>query len=183
MKVKLNLKLKKSVYAVSALALNLGGAGMAHAQDGAPLPPAASEEAQPAGAPAAQSPASEPAQQAAQGAAPVQTQVLVTGSRIARRDAQASGPMVTMTREDLKFAAPTSIGDMLQALPNTGVSLNSNGTQGTSYGVSSINLRYLGSAEGSGNRTLVLVDGRRWVSAAGGRGFRDFVASILSRWA
>jgi outer membrane receptor protein involved in Fe transport len=101
--------------------------------------------------------------------------VVVTGSRIARRDADTSAPMLTLTRDDIKLAAPTSIGDMLQALPNTGVSLNSNGTQGTSYGVSSINLRYLGSAEGSGNRTLVLVDGHRWVAAAGGRGFRDFV--------
>src|SRR4051812_42496556 len=67
--------------------------------------------------------------------------VVVTGSRIARRDADTSAPMLTLTRDDIKFAAPTSIGDMLQALPNTGVSLNSNGTQGTSYGVSSINLR------------------------------------------
>lgn len=101
--------------------------------------------------------------------------VRVTGSRIVRRDADTVGPMVTLTKDDIKFAAPTSVGDMLQALPNVGVSLNSNGTQGTAFGVSSINLRYLGSAEGSGNRTLVLVDGHRWVSATGGRGFRDFV--------
>ncbi len=101
--------------------------------------------------------------------------VLVTGSRIARRDAMTTGPMTTLTKDDIKFSAPTSVGDMLQAMPNVGVSLNSNGTQGTAYGVSSINLRYLGSAEGSGNRTLVLVDGHRWVNAVGGRGFRDFV--------
>jgi outer membrane receptor protein involved in Fe transport len=101
--------------------------------------------------------------------------VRVTGSRIVRRDADTVGPMLTLTRDDIKFAAPTSVGDLLQAMPNVGVSLNSNGTQGTSFGVSSINLRYLGSAEGSGNRTLVLVDGHRWVSASGGRGFRDFV--------
>lgn len=107
-------------------------------------------------------------------AAPVEV-IKVTGTRIARRDADTVGPMITMTSDDIKFAAPTSVGDMLQALPNTGVSLNSNGTQGTSFGVSSINLRYLGSAEGSGNRTLVLVDGHRWPAAAGGRGFRDFV--------
>lgn len=113
------------------------------------------------------------AQASAEDAGAVQ-QVVLTGSRIARRDAESNGPMLTMTKDDIKFAAPTSIGDLLQALPNTGVSLNSNGTQGTSYGVSSINLRYLGSAEGSGNRTLVLVDGHRWVNAVGGRGFRDF---------
>lgn len=159
----MNTKLKKSVYMVSsALALNFGGHAVAFAQQAAE---ARSQDAVAVPDLTAAQPAPEPKQ----------VQVLVTGSRISRRDTETSGPMLTMTREDMKFAAPTSVGDMLQAMPNAGVSLNSNGTQGTSYGVSAINLRYLGSAEGSGNRTLVLVDGRRWVSAAGGRGFRDFV--------
>lgn len=102
-------------------------------------------------------------------------EVVITGSRIQRADASSVGPLTTLTADDIAAAAPTSAGDLLQALPSVGVSLNSNGTQGTSFGVSSINLRYLGSAEGSGNRTLVLVDGHRWVNAVGGRGFRDFV--------
>lgn len=102
-------------------------------------------------------------------------EVTVTGSRIARLDAESVGPLTTLTAEDIAFAAPLSVGELLQELPGAGVSLNSNGTQGTSFGVSSINLRYLGSAEGSGNRVLVLVDGHRWVNAAGGRTFRDFV--------
>lgn len=102
-------------------------------------------------------------------------EVVVTGSRIQRTDTSSVGPLETLTAEDIAAAAPTSAGDLLQALPSVGMSLNSNGTQGTSFGVSSINLRYLGSAEGSGNRTLVLVDGHRWVNAVGGRGFRDFV--------
>ncbi len=115
------------------------------------------------------------ASQAQTPAAPTAEVVLVTGSRIARHDADGVGPMLTLTRDDIAFAAPTSVGDLLQSLPNVGVSLNANGTQGTAFGASSINLRYLGSAEGSGNRTLVLVDGHRWINAAGGRGFRDFV--------
>ena len=102
-------------------------------------------------------------------------EIVVTGSRIQRRDASSVGPLTTLTADDIALAAPTSAGDLLQALPSVGVSLNSNGTQGTSFGVSSISLRYLGSAEGSGNRTLVLVDGHRWINAVGGRGFRDFV--------
>lgn len=102
-------------------------------------------------------------------------ELVVTGSRIQRRDATAVGPITTLTAADIEAVAPTSVGDLLQTLPSVGVSLNSNGTQGTAFGSSSINLRYLGSAEGSGNRTLVLVDGRRWVNAVGGRGFRDFV--------
>jgi len=158
----MNTRLKKSVVAVGVLALNWGAYSAAYAQEAAPAEQVAPQDGAAAPAPAVSAPAPS-------------TQVLVTGSRIARRDAASSAPMLTMTRDDIKFAAPTSVGDMLQTLPGAGVSLNSNGTQGTSYGVSAINLRYLGSAEGSGNRTLVLVDGRRWVSAAGGRGFRDFV--------
>lgn len=115
------------------------------------------------------------AQEPAPGDAAGMEEVVVTGSRIQRRDADSVGPLTTLTADDIALTAPTSAGDLLQALPSVGVSLNSNGTQGTSFGVSSINLRYLGSAEGSGNRTLVLVDGHRWINAVGGRGFRDFV--------
>ena len=139
-----------------------------------------SEERIPAGEAGAESAA--PAQIDQSAAAPAQTEgtaelteIVVTGSRIQRRDATAVGPLTTVTAEDMALAAPTSVGDLLQSLPSVGVSLNSNGSQGTSFGVSSINLRYLGSAEGSGNRTLVLVDGHRFVNAVGGRGFRDFV--------
>ncbi len=101
--------------------------------------------------------------------------IVVTGSRIGRKDASSVGPLLTLTSEDIAKSGTSSIGDLLQKLPSAGVSLNSNGTQGTSYGASSINLRYLGGAEGSGNRVLVLVDGHRWVDGVGQRGFRDFV--------
>lgn len=106
--------------------------------------------------------------------APIE-EVVVTGSRILRRDADSVGPLTTISSNEISAIAPLGIGQILQSLPAAGTSLNSNGTQGTSFGVSSVNLRYLGTVEGSGNRTLVLVDGRRWVNAVGGRGFRDFV--------
>jgi len=101
--------------------------------------------------------------------------IIVTGSRIQRRDADSVGVVTTITEQDLKNSGAGSVGELLQKLPSAGVSLSSNGTQGTSYGASSINLRYLGGAEGSGNRVLVLVDGHRWVDGVGQRGFRDFV--------
>ena len=94
-------------------------------------------------------------------------EVIVTGSRIQRRDADSVGPVLTLTAEDIRNSGSTSVGDLLQKLPSAGVSLNSNGTQGTSYGASSINLRYLGGAGGSGNRVLVLVDGHRWSTGSG----------------
>lgn len=101
--------------------------------------------------------------------------IIITGSRIQRRDADAVGVVTTLTEQDIKNSGANSVGELLQKLPSAGVSLSSNGTQGTSYGASSINLRYLGGAEGSGNRVLVLVDGHRWVDGVGQRGFRDFV--------
>ena len=101
--------------------------------------------------------------------------IIVTGSRINRRDADSVGPVLTLTSDDIAKSGTSSVGELLQKLPSAGVSLNSNGTQGTSYGASSINLRYLGGGEGSGNRVLVLVDGHRWVDGVGQRGFRDFV--------
>ena len=118
-------------------------------------------------------PAADPAP--ADAATPAQPEIVVTGSRIQRRDAASVGPLLTLTSEDIAKSGSVTAGDLLQKLPSAGVSLNSNGTQGTSYGASSINLRYLGGAEGSGNRVLVLVDGHRWVDAVGQRGFRDFV--------
>jgi iron complex outermembrane receptor protein len=129
--------------------------------------PAVAQQASPA-APATDAPA-------AADQADVAPEVTVTGSRIRRHDADNVGPLLTITADDLAKSGSTSVGDVLQRLPSAGVSLNSNGTQGTSYGASSINLRYLGGAEGSGNRVLVLVDGHRWVDAVGQRGFRDFV--------
>lgn len=102
-------------------------------------------------------------------------EIVVTGSRIQRKDADGVGVVTTLTEADIKNSGAGSVGELLQKLPSAGVSLSSNGTQGTSYGASSINLRYLGGAEGSGNRVLVLVDGHRWVDGVGQRGFRDFV--------
>lgn len=104
-----------------------------------------------------------------------QPEIIVTGSRIQRRDTSTLGPLMTLTADDIAKSGTASPGELLQKLPSAGVSLNSNGTQGTSYGAASINLRYLGGGEGSGNRVLVLVDGHRWVDAVGQRGFRDFV--------
>jgi outer membrane receptor protein involved in Fe transport len=113
------------------------------------------------------------AQDAAAGNAP--ETVVVTGSRIARKDADSVGPLTTITARDIENTASSSIGDILQKLPDAGVSYNSNGTQGTSFGGSSISLRYLANTDGDADRTLVLVDGHRWVDGTGARGIRDFV--------
>jgi outer membrane receptor protein involved in Fe transport len=97
-------------------------------------------------------------------------EVVVTGSRIKRQDEVANSPVQTLSEDDLRIDGSLSIGETLQSMPSVGSSLNSNGSAGTSHGASSINLRNLGE-----NRSLVLVNGHRWVNGAGTRGFRDFV--------
>jgi outer membrane receptor protein involved in Fe transport len=102
-------------------------------------------------------------------------EVVVTGSKIRRKDADSVGELVTLNAQDIEQSAVSSVGDLLQKLPSVGVSYNSNGTQGTSYGGSSVSLRYLANTDGNADRTLVLVDGHRWVDGVGARGIRDFV--------
>lgn len=96
--------------------------------------------------------------------------VMVTGSRIRRQDEVSSSPVQTLSEEDLRIDGSLTLGETLQHLPSVGSSLNSNGSAGTSHGARSLNLRSLGA-----NRSLVLVNGHRWVNGAGTRGFRDFV--------
>lgn len=96
--------------------------------------------------------------------------ISVTGSRILRRGETESSPIQSFERSDLDLKGALSIGEVLQEIPSVGASLNDNGSAGTSHGSSSINLRNLGD-----NRSLVLVNGNRWVNGAGTRGFRDFV--------
>ncbi|MEO5829022.1 MAG: TonB-dependent receptor plug domain-containing protein, partial [Rhodanobacter sp.] len=96
--------------------------------------------------------------------------VSVVGSRIRRQDETAASPVFTMERDEIEATGVISVGALLQELPSVGSSFNSTGSGGTSHGSSSINLRNLGA-----NRSLILVNGRRWVNGAGTRGFRDFV--------
>lgn len=95
--------------------------------------------------------------------------IAITGSRI-KRQSETPSPVQAFDFEDLNQNGMTSLGEVLQELPSVGSSLNGNGSAGTSHGSSSINLRNLGD-----NRSLILVNGHRWVNGAGTRGFRDFV--------
>lgn len=95
--------------------------------------------------------------------------ISITGSRI-KRQSETPSPVQDLDFEALNKTGSMSLGEVLQELPSVGSSLNGNGSAGTSHGASSINLRNLGA-----NRSLVLVNGHRWVNGAGTRGFRDFV--------
>jgi iron complex outermembrane recepter protein len=96
--------------------------------------------------------------------------ISVTGSRISRRGETEGSPIQTLSKTDMEVKGALSLGEVLQELPSVGGSLNDNGSAGTSHGTASVNLRNLGE-----NRSLILVNGNRWVNGAGSRGFRDFV--------
>src|SRR5262249_48474324 len=84
----------------------------------------------------------------------------VVGSRIKRTDVETSQPVFVLERQDLQRTGLTSVGDILQHIATNGATLNTtfnNGGTGETF----INLRDLGA-----QRTLVLVNGRRWVTGA-----------------
>lgn len=86
-------------------------------------------------------------------------EIVVTGSRISRRDYVAQSPIVTQSAETLQATGATTIDKALLSLPQFqpgqgGFTNSSAGGQGV--GLSSLNLRSLGP-----QRTLVLLDGHR----------------------
>ena len=102
------------------------------------------------------------AQVAAAGAAEVEA-IVVTGSRLASAGFTAPTPVTVVGQASLQQRAPASMAEALQELPSF---RNSNGpTQSTRLiggaGQQPANLRGLGTG-----RTLVLVDGRRYVGSS-----------------
>lgn len=90
--------------------------------------------------------------------------VEVTGSRIKRVDAETSQPIQVITRADIEKTGLTNVYDILNnitASDGSGLSTVTTQTNG-SDGAQTISLRGLGAS-----RTLVLVDGKRWVSEDG----------------
>ena len=85
----------------------------------------------------------------------------VTGSRIKRADIETSQPIFSLSRDDITAQGLTSVGDVIQNITANGSTLNSTFNNGGN-GETRVNLRNLGS-----NRTLVLVNGRRWVGGTG----------------
>jgi outer membrane receptor protein involved in Fe transport len=92
------------------------------------------------------------------------TEIVVTGSRIARPDLQSSTPVAVVSAERIEQTGASNIQDVLATLPSVGqnVSRTSSNFSNTGNGIATINLRNLGSS-----RTLVLVDGRRTLGVAG----------------
>ncbi|HYV44490.1 MAG TPA: TonB-dependent receptor [Myxococcaceae bacterium] len=119
-------------------------------------------------APAGDSPPAQPPEAAAAGdpttppAENLDETIIVTGSRIPRAELMTAAPVTVVSRAQIDSAGHPSIGDILQAIPQQANGLN---TQVNNGGDGSIrlNLRGLGSP-----RTLVLLNGRRFVSGGTG---------------
>ncbi|HEV2595362.1 MAG TPA: TonB-dependent receptor [Sphingomicrobium sp.] len=111
--------------------------------------------------------------EAARGPTP---EIVITGSRIRRSPLDLDAPRVFVDQADIQKTGLSSINDVLQRLPSSGGGANSRFNNsgnlgnppdggGVGAGAAEIDLRYLGS-----RRTLVLVDGLRFVNGASASG-------------
>ncbi len=138
--------------------------------------PAASSEAAPA---EAEAPATIETVTAADDTAPESgpdSTIVVTASRIARNGFSAPTPTTVIGVDDLEKRAATNVADVLNAIPSFGQGSTTTSAKGSiTPGANLINLRALGAA-----RTLVLVDGRRFVpSTVLGRVDLNVIPTVL----
>ncbi|ODU27248.1 TonB-dependent receptor [Sphingopyxis sp. SCN 67-31] len=83
-------------------------------------------------------------------------EIIVTGSRIARRDYSSESPIVTVGSDILATTGATTLEQSLNTLPQVTTSASSSSNFNSRAGQANVNLRGLGQ-----QRTLVLVNGRR----------------------
>ena len=99
-----------------------------------------------------------------QQAEPEENVITVTGSRIRRSNATAAIPLQIFNRETIEESGSVDLAEIVAEIPgvDSDLSPESTNTSVQNSGISTINLRRLGS-----NRTLTLIDGRRAISNAG----------------
>jgi outer membrane receptor protein involved in Fe transport len=98
------------------------------------------------------------------GAAPI-NEVVVTGSRITRDGYEAPTPVSVLGADELDALNTVNVADAVNVLPAFSSSVSPRSQNGNlssgATGVSQLNLRGMGT-----NRTLVLLDGHRYINAA-----------------
>ena len=91
-------------------------------------------------------------------------EVVVTGTRIKRKDLNTPAPVTVISEQQIAASGKMSLGDFLQTLPEqaggANTAINNGGDTSTQ-----VSLRNLGS-----QRTLVLVDGKRFITGVPGGG-------------
>src|SRR6266478_4477754 len=129
------------------------------------------------------------AQQAPAAASEQVQEVVVTGSRILQSVAQSTQPLSVISADQIEKTGLASVGDLLQQLTTGGSALNAKFNSSGNFGYppdgggigagsAQVDLRNLDS-----KRTLVMVDGLRWVnesSASGVSGSADLNTIPLS---
>jgi outer membrane receptor protein involved in Fe transport len=142
--------LRRKVLSLATVLVSLITSGSAVAQDATTPPPAAPPPADVVvgEAPAAATPAGDKEQT---------EEIVVTGTRIRRKDLTTPAPVTVISRDQIAASGKVRIGDFLQALPEQGNAINTQFNNGGD-GSTRVSLRGLGSA-----RTLVLINGRRVV--------------------
>src|SRR5260370_422140 len=91
-------------------------------------------------------------------------EIIVTGSRVRRKDLTTPAPVTVISKEQIQASGIASIGDFLQQMPEQAGATNSN-VNNAGDGQTHVSLRNLGA-----QRTLVLADGKRWVNGGSGAG-------------
>jgi outer membrane receptor protein involved in Fe transport len=147
-----------------ATALGFVFSSVAVAQDATTPPPAAPPPAAPETAVVGEAPAAAPAAKADEERT---EEIVVTGTRIRRKDLTTPAPVTVINRDQIVASGKVTIADFLQSLPEQGNAINTSVNNGGD-GATRVSLRGAGTA-----RTLVLVNGRRFVP--GGTGADDAV--------
>jgi outer membrane receptor protein involved in Fe transport len=110
----------------------------------------------------------------AQQAAPPDTaddkldEVVVTGTRIRQTELGFANPVASFTSDTIAQSGKTDLGDFLAQTPALVSSITGDLTAGSNFGFGAVGLNLLNLRHLGENRTLVLVDGRRHVSALAG---------------
>ena len=89
-------------------------------------------------------------------------EIAVTGTRIRGLNPDSFSPVAIITQEAIAISGKISIGELLQEMPSQGSGLNRNYNNGGDGSVR-MDFRNLGSG-----RTLILVDGKRWITSREG---------------
>ena len=97
--------------------------------------------------------------------------IVVTGSRIARPELDSATPIAVVGSAAIQAQGITNVQDITQKLPQIGIpgiSKTNSNFNTTGNGIATVNLRNLGDS-----RTLVLVNGRRFVAGVAGTSVVD----------
>lgn len=90
-------------------------------------------------------------------------EVLVTGTRIARDPLSTTGPITVISTEAIERSGVANIDELLKRMPSVGTNGIGKNDNNGGAGLAWVDLRNLGAT-----RTLVLVNGRRFVSSTSG---------------